>query len=542
MAISLVLKPYVSRRELGWFTRLVIGCCLVFLAAFYGLMCSILPLQLVAIPALPIIAMALMILWLLPDIGGLQDRIVGSALVAFVGFNAVWPSFVALNLPGLPWVTPSRFIVIGLVSVFAFNFATSAQMRSQVLEALNGVPLLRQLFWLFWGTTLVAMPFSDSLMFSISKFLNNQIFWTMMLLASAWLATREGFVLRISKVLAWTVILISLSAIYEYRVSDLFWLHWLPSWLKADDATFAKLGLGSARAGVEEYRARGPFGNSLYFAEYLAIALPFVIYYLTRAKRLIELMLLGAGAFAVLSAMLFTGSRSAMIGALLTLFIYAFLEALRVRQQRPGSLMANAVLFAYPVFAVALASLVIFWRRLHVMVIGGGQHQGSTDARIAQWEMGWPKVLSHPLGHGAGRSGDVLGFYNPGSENVTVDTYYLTLLLDYGFIGFLAFMALIGMAIWFGFRAYTKARSPETLLLAPIMIALTNFLIIKSAASTESHMPVIFILIGCLIALVRRQTDADMAAAPAVAEAVARGKHKQPVFARFVPTSLFKRG
>ncbi len=528
MATSLVLQPYVSRRELGLFTRIFIGACLVFLAAFYGLLCSVLPMQLLTIPAMPIIFMTLLILWMLPDIGGLSDELVGKALVLFVGLNALWPSFVAVNLPGLPWVTPTRFVVFGMVAIFGFNFATSSEMRAQIQEATNGVPWLRRIFWLFWATTLISIAFSDSKFFSISKFLNNQVFWTLMLLASAWLATREGFVMRIARVMAWTVIVISVISIYEYRVSNLFWLSWLPTWLKADEFTYFKLGLGSMRSGTDVYRIRGPFGNSLYYAEYLAIAFPFVIYFITRAKGFAQFLVLIAGTFAVMCAMFFTGSRSAMIGMLVTLIVYVFLEALRIRRQNPGSLISNAVLFGYPMFAVAVASLVIFWRRLHVLVIGGGQHQSSTDARIAQWTMGWPKIFRYPFGHGAGRSGDVLGYYNPGAENVTVDTYYLTLLLDYGFIGFASFMAMILLAIWIGFRGHSRARTDETLLLAPIIIALANFIIIKSAASTEAHMPVIFILIGCAIALARRQTDLEKQSAFPVVEAPKRRRFGTP--------------
>jgi O-antigen ligase len=213
--------------------------------------------------------------------------------------------------------------------------------------------------------------------------------------------------------------------------------------------------------------------------------------------------------------MYFTNSRSAALAMLLTPVLYAFLVSWRVRCQRPSSLVASSVLFAYPVVAVVLAGLVLFWRRLHVMIIGGAQHQGSTDARATQWAMGWPKILSRPFGHGSGTSGNVLGFYNPGGEAPTVDSYVLTLLLDYGVVGLAAFLLLFGAAIWYAFKAHNRADTAEMEMLAPVTIALFNFLVIKLVSSTEGSMPIIFILIGCVIGLTAQQQRAGLAARPA---------------------------
>jgi len=503
VAISLIMKPYTGQRP-GLFTRfsLVVG--LVFLSVLYGFLCAILPFRLLVVPLVPIVFMALLILWLLPDIGGVRDEFVSKYFLLFVGINALWPPVAALNLPGIPVVSPTRVALFAALIVFAVNFSTSSQMRSQVVEAMNAQPLLRKLFWLFWTTTVIALPLSAVGSFAILRWLNSQVYWTMVLAASAWLATRKGFALNVAQALAWTLIITSVIGINEFRMEEMGWPEFLPPWLRADEAMYAKLFEPSYRPYTDNYRVRGILGNALYTAEYMAIAFPFVIYALTRAKRPLYMLLLAAGTLATMMTMYFTGSRSAMVGIVITFAIYPLLEALRARRQRPTSLFANTVMYAYPFFAGILAAVILFWRRAHVAVLGGGQHEGSNDARTVQWEMGWPKIISHPFGQGSGSSGEVLGYFTPGGVMPTVDSYFLTLLLEYGFLGLAFFFALFALAIWGAARAYIYARDEESLLLAPLAIAFTNFLVIKSAASTESSFPIVFMLLGVSFVLVAR--------------------------------------
>lgn len=516
MASAHILKPYERRREAGLLTRGLLGIALVLLAAFYGLMCSILPMQLIVVPAVPLLLLTALIFWLLPDIGGYNEAWLANGIVWFTGLNVVWPSYVALNAPGLPWITPTRIVLFGLIAVAVTNYATSAELRTRIRIAMNSVPLARKLFWGFWAITSLSLLMSSQPFQSINKYANNQIYWTMMFALSAWLATREGFAMRIGRVLAWSIIVVCLVALAEYRAGAPIWIGRLPAFLKIDSELLEQLGSLNARAGTDIYRVRGTFGGALYFAEYLALAFPFVVHFLFAANRFGAFVLMAAGTVLVATVMVLTNSRSAMLALLLTLLIYGFMFAWRLRQQRPESIGASAALFAYPVFALVLAMLVLFWRRLHVMVIGGGQHAASTDTRGIQWEMGLPKVATHPLGHGVGRSGLELSYYNPGSDNPTVDSYYLTLLLDYGPLGLLLFLALFGVVIWFGFRAYNRARTPEMKLLAPLTVALINFIIIKSVASTEINFATVFIMTGCIFGLIYHQR-ADNPPEPAMA-------------------------
>lgn len=480
------------------------------LAAFYGLMCSVLPMRFLVIPAIPILLGIAMILWALPDIGGLQERWMRSAMLWYLTLNILWPAYIALNVPGLPWITPTRIATFALMSVALVNYACSAELRQRIAEAMATVPVIHKAFWAFWGTTVLSTVIGIDPIFALNKFINNQIYWTAMFGLAAWLATREGFAGRVGHIIGWTIVPVALIAINEYRLSAVVWVPYIPQWLQVDPVLIDQVGSVNARAFTNEYRVRGTFAGALYFAEYMAIALPFAIHAMVRAKDIVRQALLAIGVLAVMSAMFFTQSRSAMLAILLTPLVYGFMAAWRTREQRPTSLVATATVMAYPAMAGALAVLVLFWKKLHDRVIGGGQHQASSYARQLQWEMGWPKIFEAPFGHGAGSSGRVLQYYNPGRESPTVDSYFLTLLLDHGFLGLITFLVLMFAAVWFGFRAYTRARDEEMLVLAPLTAALLNFTIIKSVSSTEGSMPIVFIMIGCVLGLTAQQQRRGM--------------------------------
>lgn len=521
MAAPLILQPYERRRPPGPVRRVVAGMGLVFLAAFYGLMCTILPMQLIIIPLVPIVAMAGLSLWLLPDTGGVRYDTIATGMLWFIGLNAMWPNYVAVNAPGLPIITPTRVALFVTLLVIAFNFATSHEMRSQVIKANNSLPMVRRMFWLFWLTTVISLPFSDNVFFSLTKFMNNQVYWTIPFVITAWLASREGFTLRVARTLTVAVLVVALLSLTEVRTQTPIWIPHMPSFLRIDPALLEQMATGNARVGTSDYRLRGIFTGALYYAEYLSVMFPFVFHALCRQRTLHGALLLAAGTVLMAVVMYMTGSRSAMLALLLTPLSYTLLVAWRVRRQNPSSIGASLGVFSYPLAAVSLALTVIFWRRLHVLVIGGGQHASSTGARETQWAMGWPKIGSNPIGHGAGRSGDTLGYFNPGSDTPTVDSFYLTTLLDYGVLGLVFFLLLFGTILWYGFRLHNEARTEEQKVMAPILVSLFNFIVIKSVASTETNLPFIFIMMGCAFGLASRQSQIDAADAASAAPPVA---------------------
>jgi len=174
-----------------------------------------------------------------------------------------------------------------------------------------------------------------------------------------------------------------------------------------------------------------------------------------------------------------------------------------------GGLIAPAVLLSYPVFfALAVASTFVS-HQIRAKVWGNGPQAASDEGRKIQWAMGIPKILGHPQGHGAGTSGDILGYITETGVN-TVDSFYLTIALDYGFLGIITYYGFVTAAMYIAGREalIPHGRDRDYDFLAPIAIAIVNFMVIKSVFSQTENHPVIYMLVGALAAIVHRiRTD-----------------------------------
>ena len=531
MAASTILKPYERRKDLGPVRRFFAFALLFGVAVFYGLMAAVLPMQLVSFPLVPILFLIVIILWMLPDVGGVRQDQMQTLMLAYIGFGVVWPNYVALDVPGLPWITPTRVAVFSLLAVVVMNFSTSREFRDRLKDAIAEPKALMVIFWLFWAATTVSLVLSNSPVASLNKYANNQIFWTMMFPLAAMLATRAGFVMTLSRILLIGTVIVMVAGIYEYRIQRVFWLDHLPAFLKVDPEYLARVLKSQARAGTDIYRVRGTFATSLYFSEFLTMVFPLFLHFTVKERRILPFLALLAALLGMLVVMYLTNARSAMVGILVTSILYLLYTALRQRTIHTRSIAGTATLLAYPAAVVTLALVVQFWHRAHVMVLGGGQHQTSSDARSAQWTMGWPKILSHPFGYGVGRGGEALGYYNLAGE-ITVDSHYLTIMLDSGLLALPLFLGCFLIPALMGFVYFRDSMTPEQQLLAPLSLGLINFVIVKSVLTSEGSVPLAFVMAGCIVGLVWQRRHADVAAKISGTAVAVPARGMTPGFAR----------
>ena len=496
----------------------------------YGLISVIMPIQLLTIMLTPFFVCVAIILWMLPNIGGVQANRIQSLLVAFVGFSIAWPNYLAFNLPGLPWITPTRVTLFWLVAVFVLNFSTSREMRQEIRDAVSVMPRHMKIFWAFWFATTFALIFSGRFTVTINRYVNNQIYWTMIFFVTVLAATRPGFTMRVAKMLLWSTIIVLIYTLYEAKSQRVFWIDHLPSFLKIDPEVIEGVMEAQARAGTERYRVRGPYIIALYFSEFLTMAFPFFVHATAHARRFIPFLALAAATFGLMVLMYFTDARSAIVGMLVVFSVYPLFIAAQLLAKKNRSIVGSAIVYGYPAIMIMLAFIIVFWRRAHVMVLGGGQHQSSSDARDQQWAMAWPKLASHPFGYGTGYGNEVLGYVTPSGKG-TVDSYYLTVMLDSGYLALPLFILLFLVPAYVAFLYFRDAKSDETKLLAPFSLALINFTIVKGVLSTEHTMPLAFIFSGCITGLVwQSQRAMHVTMSPS-----ATSTKLQPALRRVVP-------
>jgi len=165
---------------------------------------------------------------------------------------------------------------------------------------------------------------------------------------------------------------------------------------------------------------------------------------------------------------------------------------------------------------VGLVGATFFIRRLEMMVWGSQATASSDDARGAQIARGLPKIFANPIGYGPGQGGNVLGF-KIGSFQ-TIDNYYLLIALEYGVIGFILYYGIILYLIWISGKHILLQRiggDPEFDYLIPLAIALAQFFVIKSVFSEQGNHPLIYVIMGMIIAIVYRMSKAAGGQKPA---------------------------
>lgn len=518
--VSSILQPYETRTRPGPFRRAFFVSGLLLVAVLYGLMVVVLPVQMLTMMMGPLLVLVAIILWMLPDVGGMSISHLQSLLVAFVGFSVVWPNYLALNLQGLPWITPTRIVLFWLVPVFAINFSTSRELRDEMRSTVSAMPRFTKIFWLFWLATTFSLIFSDKFGVSIGRYASNQIYWNILFFAAALAATRPGFVMRVSKALLWGTVIVLIYSLYEAASQRVIWIDYLPPFLKIDPEVIETVMSTLARAGTDVYRVRGPHLHALYFSEFLTMAFPFFVHATAQERRLKPFLALLAATIGLMVLMRLTDARSAMIGIVVVLAAYPLFVAFRELAKKNHSIMAAAVVYSFPAIAAVLALVIIFWRRAHVLIIGGGQHQGSSDARGEQWALALPKLASHPFGHGMGRGNAAVG-YAMQDGTATVDSYYLTVMMDAGYLALPLFLLMFLLPAAVAFWYFRAAKTPEMQLLAPLSLALLNFTIVRSVLSPEHNMPLAFVFLGCVVGLVWQQQRETKSAAVAPAASIA---------------------
>ena len=230
-----------------------------------------------------------------------------------------------------------------------------------------------------------------------------------------------------------------------------------------------------------------------------------------------------------------TDARLGMIGCVLSFLGYGLIYGIDRWRRRPNSLLGPAMVLAYPAFFIASIGAVFFVRRIHNLFLGDGSQQASNDARVAQLTNAIPMIVSHPWGHGIAMAAVTLGFRAPDGQ-ITIDSYYLSILLEYGIIGFVVYYGLVALSLYQAGQCWLNGTSTEKefTLFIPLMLSLFNFCVIKLVLSEEDTHALVFMMLGMIAALAFRLKELR----PASSIPIARHAKAPPLIRSALSTRL----
>ena len=498
-----ILQPYAPPPR-SWIRRAVASSALMLFCFIYGFFFSLIaPFNFVFLVS-PLIFVAFLVIWVLPDTIRAPVRPLEWLFFAMFLSLAVWPNYLAIALPGLPWITMIRLTSFPLFLTLLVCLSVSTEFRRQLIGSFRSLPAIPILFGAFVAIQFISIGLSSETGGSIQKFVVAQTTWTASFVIAAFVFLYPGQMRRWAAIFWAMAAFVSVMSIVEYRVGHVLWLGHIPSFLKIEDESVQRILAGSMRAGTDRYRTQATFGSPLSLAEFIALSLPFVLHFITarfsrptRVAAIISVPILLYGCF-------LTDSKLGTVGCLAGIVMYGFAIAFQNWRKNKQSLVAATFVFSYPAGLCLVVASLMFVGRFRRIILGDSSHSASTDARYTQYTMGFDRLMEWPFGYGIGMGGDALGFGLNTHGMMTIDTYYLSIVLEYGILGFIIFYGIFAIAIFEGGRRslFAPSQNEDRSFLLPITISLMIFIIIKSVFSQQENHPIIFMMLGAMVALI----------------------------------------
>ncbi|MFN0022504.1 MAG: O-antigen ligase family protein [Parvularculaceae bacterium] len=452
-----------------------------------------------------VIAPPLAIVFLLPPVAVLiakapparaAPRALAIRLILIAAFLlAVWPVYLFVKLGPMPILTPPRLILYAVSAMWLYDMTVSRLRRAQFALAARRSGAVSASVFLLFALGVLSLPLAEGKALAIPEFFRQSIIWLLPFCAVLTYCRRTLDFERVVKAFLIGAVIVAAVAIIE-ALSQRLMASVLSPFISGDAVWLQNAQLQKIRDGF--FRAQGSHTHPLSLGEHMAFMAPFALAFAARAAapRARALWALAFGV--ILIGAVATNSRGALLGMMVSIgfmaavFVAAFLKRARAERYRPlVGLGAALLLIASPVVGVGVYAMVAGK--------GGVSASNSTQSRLDQIEQAWPKIMKRPvLGYGTGRSSRILGFWG---QTLTIDNYYLTLALDYGLPGPLAFLAMLAAFGVAGLkRAMTAPPAIRGLYLACFASA-AAIAISRTITSQTGNLAMIFILIAAFAAV-----------------------------------------
>lgn len=516
-----ILPQYNSLHHRPWwkFASMAFVGLSLFLTVYTGFLVAIGGTLAFRFVAFPIGIMALLSLWLMTDVDKPDTAPFYKLLTTYMFLMVAWPTYVAIAIPGLPWVTPPRLVLGVLLVVMLTHFPQIAEARRKVADLLGYDQIAFRLYGLFLLMELLVLPLSPAPVDSLSYEIMQGILDISAMIAAAWCFSDMRRVPQLMRVLVLGCIFTMLVTLLENYLQRPPWFGYIPNFMKVDPTLLETYLSPQARVGDNRYRIRATFGIVLYYSQYLGLLFPALLYEMWKAKgwkRVLSLLLIPL----ILQTVWFINARTATIALLVSLFGFGGLVMVRQLFFRPrgdslrSGIMVSLVLLALAALAGAIASS----HRLQMYTFGGQQHAGSNAVRDQQWEGAWRAVRKNPIGVGMGIPLPDVGKVST-SGIAIVDSYYINLLVGVGPLGFIGFIGCLARVAYLGLMAFLRARDDLEEWGGVLAIGLVNYIIADYVISYADNNYLAFTLAVAILAVHRHQS-ARIAAEPPEARAL----------------------
>lgn len=462
------------------------------IAYIYGALAPVFNRSVFGFYAAPIAGVYIAAIWSLPERKSFGEGLCGMMTVLFLFLYPTWPEYVSfLTSLTNAWLSPQKLLNFAILPLALIILSVSRDSRNAILDAYQTNKTLCLAIIVLSVMQIVTIPFASNPINTASSVFKLFAYQTLFMIVAIIAFRNQRLIDTVCTLIVLSAVFLGLVSIYEVMKQKVIWPDLFPaSWI-IQDATTDFILAGKSRLG--QYRSVGPNATALEFAEYLAYTVPFALY-LIIDKRKVFAIILGVSAL-VLSAIgiINSGSRLGIVGYIAAIGIYGLVVSWKYYQSNRNSLLGPAIITMSSVIGFLSFLSIFVSGRISGFVFGNDSvSAGSSQARIVQWAKGLPEFVQNPIGYGYGESAIVLQYFS--SNRLTIDTYWLSVLLETGLIGFLALIVACYMAIKNTSNKYIK--SSDSNLGAALCSLFVTFVIIKLVLSQRYNHVLIYFFFG----------------------------------------------
>lgn len=448
-----------------------------------------------ALGLLLLVPVVVVLFWLAPAVRSYPKVLLSGLFFFWLAASILWPSYLTLNLPGLPSIEASRVILMVLMMVWLFYIINSLEMKKNISSIYKYNSIVFILLLLLILTRIFSLFFSEAPFQSLFYFTKDfiEVFLPVLILLSIF-SFKEDLDRMILMLAAIGGVVVCISLL-EIILNKNPFLLYLPSNFVISSEFIEQSLKENVRFGG--LRVKGPFSHPLLLAQFLVVILPVYIYlFFMHTKKIVKicsLLLIPLIIFILYK----TGSRSSFVGIAVEIFIVSVLYLRWVVATKKASVLGWITIVSYPVFI--LAAMFIFYLTMDFFVGQTAAEISSTNARLIMWDRGLSLVMDSPIfGFGSGSAGYVLGFVSNGA--LTIDSYYLSILLNYGYLGLILFVAYFAVIFYIGFKLIKKDPDSSPILIL-ILSSIAGYLTVALILSTAHNLHILFILSAIVLLL-----------------------------------------
>ena len=397
----------------------------------------------------------------------------------------LWPAYIAYKADTLPALSPDRLILFLLIIFSLLHIVYKTRKANNTRN--YKIIILLVLCYFLWNivTSVVA---SNDMTSSITATLNWFIIGPFILIASFLFVDSE---VKINKIL--TTIIISIFIVNIFGLIEIYLGRNLFEHLLITENKYTLIGSSSAsRDGL--YRARSVFSNPLVYAQFLLAVIPLQLYIYQKSKGLILNMFLSINIVLSIFLVYTTGSRAGLGFVIIIPFLIQYISLYKKKYFKYLSLIfiIIGILGASVFINNYIESNRFVIDNLNEMNIHGkvSEEDISTFARIIQFEYGSKSISAHPL-FGIGFGQAVKAVY----PLISIDNYYLTMIISTGIIGLLFLVTFIFLVITRSIRSIRLYHDDLIIYLLVSFLIIIGYYLILSISKAN----ILLFSIGSLI-------------------------------------------